>query len=209
MENYDESSSYLEGFGYVEEGANYDYFKAYRAARKTISASKKAMKKCLKEKDYKGAKKEVNNMEKALDLMEKEIRGTDSEVSNAVIGFILYTYTLIARNLIPFYGALFGVSLTAAGAGLASAGKTAIAKKFLAIGAPVNYISGIVANVMRIIELIKDISTSFEEAKRKDSKGENVFNLFRTRLLSVNKDLRKELDKLRDAIDKKEKADKG
>ena len=201
MNEADEYSLMMEDTDFVNEGANIEYTKAFKEGVTEFKKAVSACKKANKAGDKAEAKAQIKKMKSAVDKMEKTIKSTDSTVGSAVFGFFANHLVGCVQLLIPSIGAFFGQTITRAGlkSVITSGGTGSIAKAVL--GSALNTVSGFVALIKSIIILVKTIIQFIDDIKAGE-KAENVFNLYRNKLLQFVKDFRKKIDKMEQLVNK-------
>lgn len=191
----------------IQEGANIDYREAFNKAKKEYKAQAKECKKSIKSKDYSKAKSCTKKMKSAIDDCEKVIKSVDSSTGSAIFGYFAGGLLEFAEMLFPL--GLLGAGTTSSALAFKSLmsdnlGKAAILGKIggTAIGA-----GYVVAFVQSISIIVKTIQVFINDLKEGEN-TKNSLNLYRNTLLRYIKDMKKNIDKLNEIIDRKEKADK-
>ena len=205
-------------FEELMEGANLDYSKAFKDGKKKYSESIRAAKKALKAKDYKKAKSEIKEAQKALDGIEKTLKEVDSTVGSAVLGWLAAALLTMIEMIIPLGYITIGKNIAIKGASDLSsmsltsliAGTKEVQKAASATGFGLGmYLGGIVTGIIQgVILSIRDIKQFIADNKDPDLSKPQVLNYYRNKLCSYIKNMRKHLDKLSVAIERKEKAEK-
>ena len=191
----------------IQEGANIDYREAFNKAKKEYKAQAKECKKYIKSKDYSKAKSCTKKMKSAIDDCEKVIKSVDSSTGSAIFGYFASGLLEFAEMLFPL--GLIGAGTTSSALAFKSLmsdnlGKAVILGKIggTAIGA-----GYIVAFVQSISIIVKTIQVFINDLKEGEN-AKNSLNLYRNTLLRYIKDMKKNIDKLNEIIDRREKADK-
>lgn len=196
----------------LEEGANLDARKAFKAYLKEYKEYAKSLKKNVKEEDYSSAKKDLNKMKNCVDKMEKEIKDQDYNVGSAIFGYFATGLLNSLELLIPSFIAGFGESLTLAGHTITYSSfingdisKLAAAANLKTVGTVVSNIGNIIVYIKSLIMIIKTISQFIKDINDKDTTTVEALNLYRNKLLTYVKDLRKKINEFEKLIDKKSK----
>lgn len=208
IESYDNDDNEI-----VEEGANLEARKAYKEALKEYKGYAKELKKLIKEEKYSDAKKNLSKMKTCVDKVEKEIKDQNYTTGSAVFGYFAYGLLNMVELLIPSFIYGFGQGLTINGAQLAMNNlftgnlETVKVAAGMTIGGGVTtVIGGVIALIKSIVILIKSIKQFIEDIKDKDTNTTEAINLYRNKLLTYVKDLKKKIDQYEKLIDKKSKA---
>lgn len=207
VESYD-----IEDNEVVEEGANIEAGKAYKEAVKEYKGYAKELKKLIKEEKYSDAKKNLSKMKICVDKVEKEIKDQDYTTGSAVFGYFAAGLLDMVEIFIPSFIYGFGRGLAINGAQLTMnnllTGNSEGIKVAtgMAIGGGVTAaIAGSITFIKSVIILIKYIKQIIEDIKDKDTNTTEAINLYRNKLLTYVKDLKKKIDQYEKLIDKKSK----
>ena len=211
---------------YLEEGANFQYFKAYRSGLKKYKKANKYAKKLLRAKQFNQARKSINDMVSACDDMEKAIRETESSALSTVIGtFVIGTATIVSLYL-PMFNLIYGradeivdnsmrnsfITMTATKADgsnvvasisveqLLNLPVSKALSKFLKVTMKGTQVFNIVKEVIHVIKSIKMIHQNLKNGE----KTIDALNLYRNEILLSVQKIRKNIDKFKKLVDKKE-----
>ena len=195
------TESFEEDTEVLEEGANLDYRAAYKKATREFKDATKACKKAVKNKDKAEAKKQITKMNKALDDCEKTIKGIDSSVGSAVLGYfaggLLHCFEMFLPSMI--YGFSMSAGITLSGIGQVTGNIKLLTAALAPLG--VANVSGIVVIVKNIIALVKSIKQFIDDLKDNTDTA-SALNLYRNKLLTYISDFRKSVNKYEKLVEK-------
>lgn len=166
----------------LEEGANLDMRKAFKAGKQEFKAAIKAGKKELKAGNKDAAKAEFKKAEDAVDKMIAEIKKCDSTAGSVILGYFAGGL-LVCLEFLPLNLASIGAANATAATGSAIAGGAAAG-----IG-----IYGVVKGVTIFIKQLKQFISSLAD---EDASTADAFNKYRNQLLRYCNDLKKICKKL-------------
>lgn len=210
-ESEDDDSIFIDDI--VEEGANLDYRAAFKSGRKKYKEAFKKAKKAYKSGNISDAKKYIKEADRALADIEKILKKVDSTVGSAIFGFFAYGLLNMAEMIVPYSLMVTGMGVSSAGVNkIFSAGaaadidsaaktisnglKTAGAGGVISsVGSVAGFVQAIIITVRMLIQLVNDI-------KDDKTSTEQALNLYRNKLITYTKDMRKHLSKLENKIGK-------
>lgn len=194
-----ESNNYEEIMD-LHEGANLDYRKAFKDAKKEYKEAHSEFRKAIAKEDYTKAKSCTKKMDSALDKCEKTIKSIDSSIGSDIFGYFAAELLVMAELFIPSLATTTGAKIAFTGVLSSNAKKILIGT----LGTTAGYVITLIKDINIFIKMIKQI---IEDIKN-DAGAKNTANLYRNKLLTCIKDMRKKVKKLNILIEKKEKMNK-
>lgn len=191
-------------YGYLNEGANIEYTKAFKEGKKAYRDNMKLAKKALKDGNYSECSQYLKKADKAVTEIEKVIRSVDSTVGSAVFGLfangLCNTFEMLLPNLLYSVGS--NIAANSAIKMTMSAFQGEISKSAMAgsvLGGVAASAGAIWALIKGVTIAIKDIKQLITEIKSDDNLNNNL-NFYRNKLLRYCKDLHTNINKFESKI---------
>jgi len=193
----------------VEEGVNIDLGTELKKSKKEVKEHLKKYKSYMKNKNFKKASEELEYANNILKESKKKMENMDADsAGSAVLGLFASLGLSICELTIPFTMNAVGIGATAYGFSqvITNNGKPLlppISKIAGKTGIVISTLGTIVMIIQGIVVLYKDIKKWIEEFEKDDKKLETKhFNLYRNKLLRMVDDEIKEIDKLKETVNK-------
>lgn len=215
-----------ESYILVSEGANIEMTKAAKSKMKEFTAALKAYRKALKSEDYDAAKSHLDNANKSIVDLEKEIKDLDFTVGSAIFGFFANSFISSLQMLIPniittvFFVSgvkksfkvsnelsdyLYDIDFDDPENAIAGFAKyvNAVSSNPEVKKSEIKYqISNIINSIISLVKSFREIKSVVKRYKEGDVSKE-ALNLYRNKMLMICSDLKKLVSALQKSLAKR------